>query len=289
MIFDELLREHSIPTAPAGHHHTRSGWINFDCPWCSRGTRRWRMGYNTQGKYVNCWSCGPHRLVETLVELTNLTPAECFRLLDGIDFEKVRTTRPLGRLELPSALGPLREPHLTYLASRGFDPNTLIRLWNIKGIGLHPRLAWRVFIPILLRGEVVSWTTRATTDETDRRYITARPEQESYPARKLLYGEDYVRHAVVVHEGPFDVWRTGPGAVCTMGTQFSSAQVLRLSKYPTRVVCFDSQPEAQRRARDLCSRLEVFPGETYRVELDAKDAGSASPREINRLRKAFLD
>jgi hypothetical protein len=290
MRFEDLLQEHRIPTAPTGHHHARSGWLQFDCPFCSPRSSRYRMGYNAQGRYVNCWSCGAHRLAETLAALTGLNIGECFRLVGGIDFEKhTKKVGVTGRLVLPSGVGPLKTPHLTYLASRCFDPNRLTQLWGIRGIAVHYRLAWRVFIPIQFRGETVSWTTRATSDRAVPRYISAKPDEESMSHKELLYGEDYVRHAVVVHEGPTDVWRTGPGAVATLGTSFTRAQVLKLSKYPVRAVCFDSDSDAQRRARELCRQLEVFDGRTFNVVLDAKDAGAASEREISRLRGKFLD
>ena len=103
--------------------------------------------------------------------------------------------------------------------------------------------------------------------------------------KELLYGEDYCRGSVIIHEGPTDVWRTGPGAVALLGTGFTDAQVLRLSHYGLRIVCFDSEPAAQRRANKLCSLLDGFPGETINVVLDSKDPGSATPKEIAKLRK----
>jgi hypothetical protein len=60
-----------------------------------------------------------------------------------------------------------------------------------------------------------------------------------------------------------------------------------LIKYPVRVVCFDNDPEAKRRARRLVEQITPFPGETYYVELDSKDPDSATERELTKLR-SFL-
>jgi len=289
MKFEDLLREHRIPVAPTGHHHTRTGWLQLDCPFCSPKSGRWRLGYNVQGRYVNCWTCGPHRLVETLVELIGVNPTQAFKLLGGIDFEKLRTTPQRSKLVLPPGVGPLQSPHKRYLQGRRFDIPYVVRVWGVQGIGLSSRLSWRVFIPIRLRDETVSWTTRAVSDNVPKRYHSASPSEESLPHRELLYGEEYARHSIIIHEGPLDVWRTGPGAVATMGTAFTRAQVARMSKYPIRAVCFDSEPDAQKRARDLCRQLEVFDGQTFNVVLKAKDAGSASDSEIKQLRGRFLD
>ena len=94
---------------------------------------------------------------------------------------------------------------------------------------------------------------------------------------------------MVVVEGPFDAMRIGPGAVAVMGTGWSRAQLLAISKFPVRAVVFDSEPEAQERARRLCHDLSVFEGKTSRIQLDAADPGSASKAEITRLRKYFLE
>ena len=44
----------------------------------------------------------------------------------------------------------------------------------------------------------------------------------------------------------------------TLGVGYSRAQLLRISKYPLRAVCFDSEPAAQERARQLCEELGDF-------------------------------
>lgn len=288
MDFRELLSDLNVPTAPEGHHHTRDGWINFDCPYCGASTSKYHMGLNTRGGYVNCWICGPHNLAETLAEISGRTPSTVKHLLRDVERpryeERVEHT---GTLKLPSGVVPLMRVHRDYLRGRGLDVKEMKRLWNLQGIGVHAFLGWRIFIPITYHAKVVSWTTRSLSDEGTR-YLSAGTEQESIPHKSLLFGEDYCRHACVAHEGPFDVFRTGPGAVCTCGVGFSRSQALRLAKYPLRVICFDSSEDAQRRARALCDELEPFPGETVNVVLDSKDAGCATKRETRYLR-SFLD
>jgi DNA primase len=188
-------------------------------------------------------------------------------------------------LVFSKGVGDLRKAHREYLRGRGFDVEALISLWRIQAIGIASRLQWRVFIPIFYHGEVVSWTTRSISDRVEMKYITARPTEEKMPSKSVLYGEDYAGHSVLIHEGPLDVWKVGPGALCTLGTSFSIAQVEKLSKYPRRVVCYDAEREAQQRARSLCDLLAPYDGETLNVLLDSKDPGSASDREIKRLRR----
>lgn len=229
-----------------------------------------------------------------LQEALTLPPASAARLAGilcnsrGIVHEEGPTPRA-AQVALPPGLGPLLPIHRKYLSRRGFDPDELERLWSIQGIGLVTHLAWRIFIPILYQGEVVSWTTRATTDD-GMRYISARPDQERLDAHTLLFGEDYARHTIIVCEGCLDAIKIGPGAVATLGIKYTTAQVLRMSKYPRRVILFDNETMAQRRARKLAGDLSVFPGETLNCCLTSgKDAAEASHRDVEELRQRYLE
>jgi len=67
-----------------------------------------------------------------------------------------------------------------------------------------------------------------------------------------------------------------------------SEQVERIAKYPVRAVCYDNEPDAQQRARELADRLSVLPGDTYNITLDSKDPGEATRKEIERIRREIL-
>ncbi len=105
------------------------------------------------------------------------------------------------------------------------------------------------------------------------------------PLKSLLFAMDLARHAVIVVEGPFDAMRIGPGAVATMGINYSQAQVNLIAAFPVRYVAADNEPNAQRMAVKLCQELEVFAGKTERICVDAKDPGSASDKELRLLRR----
>jgi DNA primase len=187
-------------------------------------------------------------------------------------------------LELPKNLGKLLKCHNEFLWERGFIPQELSKLWGIKGIGMDAELEWRVFIPYVLDGETVSWSTRTVGNEVPK-YKAAREDQEVCSSKDLLYGEDFCKHRVMVVEGPTDVWAIGPGAVAVSGVAYSIAQVLRISQFPVRYICFDNEPSAQRKAKQLCQELSVFEGVTQNVEINAKDPGSAKKSELKQLRK----
>lgn len=287
MRYQEILSDLGVPFVVEGHEHCRPGWVQLDCPYCSPRSQHWRLGLSLSGGYVHCWACGHHPIVEALAEITDRPYREIKALLGGAAKEAPRDLPRRGKLVVPPGVSPLSPAHRSHLSGRGFRAQEIADLWGVKGIGIASSLQWRLWIPITLNWEVVSWTTRAL-GENQLRYISASPQQEAVNHKHLLYGEEYCRYAVIVHEGPTDVWATGPGAVATLGMGFHRKQVLRLAKYPTRVICFDNEPDAQRRAKELCRQLMAFPGETYNVVLSGKDAASSPEEEIRELRSRFL-
>jgi len=290
MNFKEILSEYNIPMGPTGHYHVREGWINFDCPFCSRDSEGWYMGYSIEGNFVNCWRCGSHRLINTVIELTKLSYREVEKLLDNLESQHFEKKKPLGKLIIPIGTQRLHSAHKKYLHNREFKWREIERIWKIWGITITSKLSWRIWIPIYYHGEIVSWTTRSISSNPKvARYVSAGLDEEAIPHKELLYGEDFARHAIIVNEGPINAWRIGPGAVSTFGSGYSQEQLLRMAKYPVRAICFDNEPEAQKRARRLVNDLSVFPGDTYNVVLDKKDAADESRENIERLRREVLE
>lgn len=283
MEIQELLDAHRIEYAESGHHHCRPGWIQLqECPHCS--STNYHCGYNLRSGYFNCWSCGGHRAWPTLQAMD--IPIQIIReFLGGTRSMLPNVFKVRGKLVLPKRLGPLLPAHQRYLASRGLEWPELERAWLLQGLGIAPPLSWRIFIPILEGERLVSWTSRAIGETVKQRYISASAEQESRNHKELVYGVDYCLHSIVIVEGPVDVWRIGPGAGGLFGTSYTQAQVLRLSSIPYRFICFDSERKAQAQAMELMEQLAGFPGETVNIRLESKDPGSASVREIKRIRQ----
>lgn len=288
----ELLTSKRIDFQIGGQHrHVRRGWLGVDCPWCGLGTKKYHLGINLRSFATVCWRCGPHGLANALSLLTNTPLPECIGWLGPVSRGKSRGDRgdlPEGRLKIPKEVGLLSKPHLQYLQGRGFNPQEIDALWGpLGGIGPLGWLKWRVFIPIIYRGETVSWTTRTIGDHPSR-YISAPPENEKIPHKQTLYGIDHAVNAIVVCEGPTDVWRLGAGAVATFGLKVTPQQVLMISRFPLRAICFDNESFAQRAARRLAHQLSVFPGRTLVLQVDAPDLGEASRKEIKLIRKTIF-
>lgn len=281
-----LLNQLRIPFKRQGEHrHASEGWLNVNCFLCSRNSGKFKLGFPIACPWSgSCWTCGRVTLINLLID-QGVPYKEAKTLTGGLDKGHWQKKEHPGKLVIPKGVGEFTKSHKRYLVNRGFDPDEIAKLWNVQGIGLANHLKWRLFIPLVWRGDTVSWTTRAISEDVPTRYVTAKPEEEKLPSKSLLYGMDYVRHSVIVVEGPTDVWRIGPGAVASFGTVFTKSQVLALSGVSKRIVCFDSDSAAQKRAKKLADLLSLYDGETLLVTIDAPDPGSMKPNEVKALRR----
>ena len=287
---EDILRQLKIPYQTAPHRNVRDGWIGVDCPSCGQGRHGFYLGIHLASGACNCWHCGPTHLDTVLAHLANISWHEAKKIVKGLPRQQ-KIERSSGQLKLPNGVKSLHRAHKDYLFHRGFSAMQLERLWGIRGIHFGQGLySWSIFIPIHQHGRIVSWTTRSIGDNPDRRYLAAPYTEESVRAKNLLYGEDYTRHAVIVCEGPLDVWAIGPGAVATMGIGYTQPQLAALAAFPVRAVCFDAEPDAQRRAAQLCATLSLMPGKTENIVLETgADPAEADIDEIADLREKVFE
>jgi hypothetical protein len=286
MDFIQICEKYRIPYRTHGAHTSR-GWIQTDCYNCGPGSNKFHLGYNVAIGRFSCWRCGGKHLESTLQALTGASLAVVREIVAELPRQKnlQQGIEASGVLKLPDGIGPLQDCHKQYLRDRGYSWLRLQELWHIQGIGLEGgRLQWRIFIPFEYNDRVVSWTTRSIAKSEDIvRYLTASKSEEMIDHKKLLYGHDYARNSVVVVEGLFDVWAIGPGALGTLGTRVSKAQIKQLAKYPKRYICYDHG--AERYMQRLAEELSLLPGKTFTIELEAKDPDSADTSELKSLRK----
>jgi len=285
--YNDILHELGVLFTEDGHH-SRPGWLQVTCPHCLGQDHG---GINTAYGYYNCWQCGQHSLPWTLHLITDIPYKQIIKLLQDVSSTVILDRPKTGKLVLPKGIDEsidgLPYMHKAYLENRGFDSDELIELWGLRAICLSAKLSWRLFIPITLNHEMVSWTTRALS-KRETRYISAAQNQEAIPHKQLLYGEDLTHHAIIVVEGPTDVWRIGPGAVATFGLACTSEQIDRIASHPIRAICFDNSVVAQKRAKVLADTLSLLPGETYIAQLSGDDPDTSPKKEIRQLRKQFL-
>lgn len=294
------LREHleswGIPTAPVTNKHNRRGWVNVNCPQCSfLGSDKYHLGINEDSWQGNCWQCGKVSVFNCIKQLVPRLPHES--VAKAFNSRVKYTTREVvkhtGRYGKPKT-HKLRKGHHEYLQSRGLDSEKVEHEWNLectlsnapKWEGLDMRA--RIFIPVIVDGKPVTWTSRSILPKGKPRYIAAPNEHEAVPIKSIAFGLDKPTHTAIIVEGSFDAMRIGRGAVATMGTAFKAGQVRQLGKFMRRVICFDNSSEAQKAADRLAHELATYPGETLIVQIEGDDPASAPESEIIQLRNNFL-
>lgn len=133
----------------------------------------------------------------------------------------------------------------------------------------------------------MAYVGRAISPKATRRYLNSSDEENAAPMKSLLYGGHLLtnRKKIIVVEGPADAWRIGPGAVSTLGMNWTVEQAAKLSHYAQRFILFDHSEDAQRQAESLADYLTSFPGSTEIIDIDQPDPACMTNAEASKLRK----
>lgn len=258
---ERFLKEYNID-ATQQHPHCTPNRINIHCPFC-KGSRDYHLGIHITHAYGNCWRCGPHSMAEIIRSVLNVTWREAYNILEeyaDIRDVKVRvkakTINHNKKLILPAGIVELNSTHASYLQSRNFNPQITSNIWGLRSTGVIGEYKHRIFIPITYRDEVVSFQGRTPYEHVGLRYKTCEKHHEKIHHKHLLYGSDKVTDStIVVVEGVTDVWRLGPGAVCTFGLSYTREQVYLISRYKNIFILFDNEPAAQAKAEKLANEV----------------------------------
>jgi len=291
-----LYRDHGVPVAPMGHKHAHKGWVHTVCPFCD-GDPGFHLGFNLDKGYYNCWRCGWKPVKLALALLLRLPERETGSLVRLYPLARQKDWPPEA-IETPSPIltpyplnfGPLQTPHKRYLESRKFDPEALEREWGLLATGpiSWPGWKWRIIVPIQLGSKLISYQTRSiSTDAFDKQKYKACPEKlEVMKHKHSLFGIDKARgDSIIVVEGVMDVFRLGPGAVATFGTQTMPSQRMLLRRFKRVFILFDIDPHGagQEAGEKLAWQMSGFGVETKQVFLDHGDPAELGGFEAKKL------
>ena len=282
----EFLDRYHVSYTQEGSH-ARSGWVQIldpPCPGCQ--SSRGHLGIRLDCSRAACYKCSGKHVPTLLRELTDAPWKEIQALTRAGIFVPREDDPTVGTYTPPTCLQKLSESpkHSKYLQARGLDPAYCETIWGMQATGIWSNYPMRVHIPITKQKRAVSWTARAVAGQ-EPRYQTAQKHEKSFDEKKWLFGLDFVKRAAIIVEGPFGAVNLGAGTVATLGLAVTQAQISLIANIWRRVICFDNEPAAQRRAESLAESLAVFPGETLVVNLDAADPGEASKAEVELIRK----
>ena len=229
--------------------------------------------------------------------MTGVSKSEAIRILEKYTTgkkQRKKTRAGLKKLKsdkciLPAGTGPLEDRHKKYLIGRGYDPEELEEIWDIRGTGPVGRYKFRIIAPIYLDGELVSYQGRDITDKSPLRYKACAQEDEVIDHKEIVYGLDLLEgDTAVIVEGLFDTWRMGPGALATFGTSFTLSQALLISRSVKRAfLLYDSERAAQIEAEKMANMLVAFKVETEILIMEKQgiDPGDLSPKEAREIMK----
>jgi hypothetical protein len=288
--FDALsfVRDYNISHWTEGNN-VQPGWINVQCPLCEDKSNH--GGFNPSEGYYNCWRCGGHSLKYVISRLLGVDK----NLAEKIVFEYSGRSYLLSKLnkKIPRATQvtppgeSLQTIHRKYLIRRNFDPDYIEKKYQIVGTGPAGEYKFRLIIPLYFQDRIISFQGRDITDKQKLRYKNCPVEESILHYKDILYNIDSVSgNRIAVVEGVFDAWRMGDGFVATFGTAITECQISLLSKYQYIQFLFDSEPEAQEKAKKAANKLSSVGCNVEIIDLEMKeDPGDLSNKQARRIRR----
>ena len=296
MDYRRLFNDYGIPYSDK----VNRGWINVTCPFCDDKT--FNGGFNESYDYYHCWKCGGHPHILALSKVLHLARdvieelVEAYQgrslMLNALNERKIASAT---HLDLPTDTFTL--PERKYLLKRDFDPDYLHEKYKVVGGGLTGAWSYRIIIPLILNGRIVSWTARSILSKEKQkeldipRYKNLSIEQSVVDPKSTLYNLDNARgRTVVLTEGAFDVMRLGDGFVSSFGTELTQEQLRQLRERFDKVyIMFDNEKKAQEKARKsgmqlMSMGLDVEIIDAY-SDYDKNDGAELTDSEVSTIRR----
>ena len=184
--------------------------------------------------------------------------------------------------------------HRKYILSRGYSPKKIQKVWGqLYGTGFYGAYKYRLIIPIIFNGKLISYQGRDITGKQELRYKNCPKPQEVKHIKDVVYGYDqaYGGDSVVVCEGVMDVWRLGPGSVATFGIDYTRKQVMLIGRsFKNRFIFYDSADrQALVQANKLAESLSIYPGKIEVIKCtESDDPGELSDSSAKKIMKELL-
>ena len=296
MNFQKLFEDYKIDYSLK----TNRGWVNTKCIYC--GGSSYKLGFNPTEDYCTCFACGLHNLKETLSKLLAIPKKD---IDDVIEQYKTRTiilnklndkkTTAVKNLVLPTdTFTPIERK---YLKSRNFNPSYLHKKYNVVGGGIVGDWKYRIIIPVIINGKIVSWTGRSILEKSKLdelkipRYKNLEIKKSVINPKECLFNLDYAKNkTVVLTEGAFDVMRLGDDFICSFGTSLTQSQIKELKmRYEKIFIMFDNEREAQEKAKKYGMMLSSVGVDVEIVDaysdFNKNDGGELNDEEVKIIRK----
>ena len=321
--FITFLSNRGISYVTAGPNLPRSDICAIRCPWCTDDPSQ-HLSISPKGWYLcrrnrSHKGKNPARLVQALIGCS----AETARAITGQDHtnipensmarvrERLRPPAPPIKriLKMPAEFRKFRDvpsarPFIAYLERRGFGHDTILNLtdnWDIRYAVTGP-FHHRIVFPIIVNGDLVTWTARTISADNPVRYktMTTDPERAqqlglkpaSRPINDYLLWQDHLAYGggtIVLCEGPFVClkinvvgMRHGIVSTCFFTNSPSNAQIdilhEVLPKFRRRILLLDQGTLSI--SLRVTATLREFSVHLGRLPDNVKDPGDLSEREL---------
>jgi len=299
MSFDaeSFLTEYNIEYFTQGKN-VADGYINICCPLCNDHSNH--GGFNPKTGHYGCWRCGSHWIIKVISKLTNKTFNQSKKIYAKystkehiyVNKDDENVNIYVNEIKYPSGAQSLTKRAKNYLKNRNFDPEYLTREWGLMSTGNTGEYKFCILAPIYLHGRLISYQCRDITGKAKTSYRPCHVDQSVYNFEYSLYGIDKalnIGKKCVVVEGITDVWRLGPGSVCTFGIQFTLQQVQLLKKsFEEIYILYDAEEIAQAQADRLFNLLKGYNKKVEVFTLEAGDPGELSDDEARKIMEELL-
>lgn len=273
-----FFEDNGIEYFPKSKHGGKD-WINIRCPLCADSADHGR--FHTQSGKYHCWRCpgaAPQKVIQTLLSTSYAKSKELWDSYHGVQdivFEEDKVEH-VSYIKIPGT--SLQGQHKLYLKDRGFVPEHLESIWKIRGTGITGEWRNRLIMPFFHNGKPLTFQSRSVRVKD---YKCLAPAASVRSMKELLYGEWLMPSfkQIGVCEGPFDIYRMGPGFVATCGIGHTEHQVQRLLQYGIIYIVYDPEPGAQERAEELGKDLAAFGKHVEIIDIEGKVDPGALPEE----------
>lgn len=266
-----LFEENNIRYWSSGEKNVSKGYIGVTCPFPDCDDTSNHMGIRLKDLKCSCWKCGPHNTVKTFQLVLNVSYIDARAIVNNLKSNFVELDvsvekQTAGKLIFPFGFSnDFPKVFRDYLEKRRFNPRKVIEKYKLMTCYRFGKYAYRIIIPVIKNGKIVSWTSRDITETASSKYKAAKVEESLVRPEELLYNFDSVKEGgdAFLVEGPFDVWRLGDGAFCMFGLKLTGDRLRQIINKRIRklYIFFDNDLPGKTAARHLSMALTNHVGE----------------------------
>jgi len=294
------FKNNDVEFHSSGAKNVSSGWIGVNCPFCY--DHSWHCGVNLKSNFFTCFICKEKGPINKLIrQIKGFSYAEINSIIEKYqktfvsDAQSTLTKKRNKSKYNPSNILPKEASsefpplHLNYLRSRNFEPNKIIREFNISACNNIGKYKFRIIIPIIERKEIINFTARDVTNKSAFKYKHCPNDRALLPTGECVYGIDnIIGDSALLVEGPFDVWRVGKGALCFFGKFISRQQSIKIMNAGVKNLFVMLDSDAENDFDKACENIFLGFERIEKIILSDGDPADLKDSDVRSLRSEIF-